>query len=138
MTWKVLGYEDGHLLVEYAGGTRLNVRVDHAIDAADPDRVPTAPAAGIPTTEGRPKIVGLLYRFDEGDVLAEHSHGEADLHRICVAKGRVLVRKESGDVEAKENDVVTIALGEKHSVEPVETPSFTFHPLVGVMEMLDA
>jgi quercetin dioxygenase-like cupin family protein len=133
MTHKVLGYDDGHLLVEYTNGQRFNVRVDHIIAEADPDRPPPQfQNRAASQVEGHPtaKIAGTRYTFNKGDVLPEHEHDASTLHDIKVVSGRVKVmREKSGDTTAKAGDLVVIQVGEKHSVIALED-SVTVHTLL--------
>jgi quercetin dioxygenase-like cupin family protein len=132
MSWKELEHpEPGVSLVEFANGTKLNINYGHVIDHHDPDYKRPTPAVSdeVPTITP----VSMLYKFKKGAVLSEHQHDKATLHDIQVIKGRVLVRRESGDVELVRGDVVDIAEGEKHSIEALE-PSVTLHTLLSVYE----
>jgi hypothetical protein len=125
-----MGYADGHLLVEYADGQRLNVPVADLVARYDPNRTGPAPSpspAGVPCAA----VGATRYRFAAGDVLAEHAHDAASLHDIYVERGRVVVRCNDGEVLGLPGDRFFIEADELHSVEALED-SVTLHTLTAV------
>lgn len=128
MNWKEISHEDGHVLVEYANGLRLNIRYSDLIERNDPDRVVSAnPVA--PSNEPTARVASFRYHFKLGQVLPEHAHDESSLHDVLVEQGKVIVRKETGDVAAREGDRITLKIGERHSIEAI-TDAVTLHTLV--------
>lgn len=129
MNWKELAHEDGHVLIEYADGSRLNISYNHLIEMHDPEK-----KAQISVEPLGPQAspFSMLYRYKKGAVLSEHSHDEMTLHDVYVFSGRVIVHRAiGGDVEACEGDMVNIAVGERHSIEALEE-SATIHTLVNI------
>jgi quercetin dioxygenase-like cupin family protein len=130
MSWKEISHEDGHVLVEYANGSKLNIRYDHLIEMSDPDRVvpqsPVGAGSGLSV-----KAIATQYTFAKGAVLSEHTHEEATTHDVVVAKGMVVVHLPDRNVDAylSAGERLVIKPGERHSIEALED-SVTVHTLV--------
>lgn len=123
--WKIVAHEDRRVVVEIEGHpTAVYFNLDSLVQAF------LAPPATVIPTQGNPRIGGTIYRFDKGDILAEHAHDGTDLHDVVVRKGSVLLRKESGDVVLQTGDTGFVSVGERHSVEGLEDGTETIHELI--------
>jgi quercetin dioxygenase-like cupin family protein len=125
MSWKELSHEDGHVLVEYGDGSRLNVRYVDLIARHDPCGPVLEPSTGGPAIS----IAATRYRFRAGDLLPSHEHSIETLHDIFVESGEVLVMKDSGEVRATEGQRVHLGVGEKHAIKAI-TDATTLHTIL--------
>jgi quercetin dioxygenase-like cupin family protein len=122
MTWKIIEHTDDHICVMFADGSCLNYNVRALIEP--PQKTNSDP---LEAGASGPRFGGIAYRFNAGAVLPTHTHDTPEtLHTIECVQGRVLVRREQGDVTLAAGEQADIKLGERHSVEALE-PSKTVH-----------
>jgi len=120
MSWRIIEHTDDHICVEFSDGNRLNYSVQDLVERRLYTNAPDKIGGGM-------QIAGMAYRFDAGGVLPPHTHDTPEtLHTIECVQGRVLVRREQGDILLAAGEKADIKLGEKHSVEALE-PSKTVH-----------